>query len=438
MRKIVSRSIALAVVLILANAQAAFAAVSWGAQKAIPGNYAWNYSNSLDYTGTPGGASFKLHEAFVSDASLPEAVKYTSSSNGTDWSKPKTLSGAKNAEGSSIAAAGTTLIAGWFTGYSYYDDPDVPRRLQVNISTNSGGTWSGVQNLTSGTGQIDYPIVAAATTSAGPTNVYAAWVDSKTCDVKFKQSSDGGATWSGNVIIGATTAHLVDAAYGCSGYANIAAVRDLIAVSYVADDTGTLKVARINLNGDASRATNAANWTSSTLADKISLAQNGYPINSASPQNTGVVTVAYNTTTAQRFVRVTGSAVSAPTTIYTNGTIAGKVYTGGYSTAVEPAPSGGYVAMWAGCRDVGLTNPCNYGSAKAKFDLLESTSTNGTSWSATPTQVQLSAVGQQLNDEPSMVVIPGTNGVKVFAQYNVYKSTYNYYDVWMRIGTGSL
>ena len=437
MRKIVSRSVALAVILVLANAQASFAAVSWGAQRAIPGNYAWNYSNSLEYTGTPGAASFKLHEAYVSDASLPEAVKYTSSSNGIDWSTPKKVSGAQHAEGSSLGTAGTTVIVGWFTGYSSYDDSDVPRRLQVNISTNSGGTWSGVQNLTSGTGQVDYPIVAAATTSAGPTNVYAAWVDSKTCDVKFKQSSNGGATWSGNVIIGATTAHLQGTAYGCSGYTNIAAVRDLIAVSYVSNDTGTLKVARINLMGDASRATNAANWTTSTLTDKISLAQNGFPINSASPQNTGVVTVAYNTATAQRYVRVTASAVSSPTTIYTNGTIAGEVYTGGYSTVVEPAPSGGYVAMWAGCRDVGIANPCNYGSAKAKFDLLSATSANGTSWS-TPTQVQLSATGQQLNDEPSLVVVPGTGGVRVYAQYNVYRSTYSYYDVWMRIGNGSL
>jgi hypothetical protein len=438
MRRMAGRSIAVAVVLVLGMTQAAFGVVGWGAQTTLPGNYAWNYSNSLDYTGTPGTGSFKLHEAFVSDATLPEAVKYTSSANGTTWSKAKKVSGSKHAEGSSIAAAGTTVIVGWFTGYSYYDDADVPRRLQVNISTDSGGTWNGVQNLTSGTGQIDYPIVAAATTSAGPTNVYAAWVDSKTCDVKFKQSSDGGATWSGNVIIGATTAHVVDDVYGCSGYANIAAVRDLIAVGYIADDTGTLKVARINLNGDASRATNAANWTSATLPDKISLLQSGYPIASASPQNTGVVTVAYNTATAQKYVRVTGSAVSAPTTIYTNGTISGTVYGGGYSTAVEPAPGGGYVAMWGGCRDVNITNPCNYANVKAKFDLLASTSSDGTTWSATPVRVQLSAAGQQLNDEPSMVVIPDASGVKVFAQYNVYKSSYSYYDVWLRIGTGAL
>ena len=433
MRSTLRRSIALAVVLVLAIAQAAFAAVTWDtARTIIPGNYAWNYSNSMDYTGTPGTSNFKLHDAFISDASLPEAAKYTSSTNGTNWSQSVKVSGSANAEGSSIAAAGTTVIVGWFTGYSYYDPADAPRRLQVNISTNSGGSWKGVQGLTPKNGQVDYPIVAAAKTSAGPTNVYAAWVDSQSGDVKFKQSSDGGTTWSATVVLGAATGKLIDNAYGYAGYANIAATRDLIAVAWVADATGTLKVARINLNGNAQAATNAANWSTATLGDKISLAQNGYPIASASPLNTSVVTVAYNTTNAQRYVRVTGSSVSSATTIWSNGTIGSQTYSGGYSTAVEPGPGGTYVAMWAGCREVGITNPCNYGSAKAKFDLLAATATNATTWSA-PKQLAKSSTTAQLNDEPSLVVVSG----HVYGQYNAYKSNYHYYDVWGWNGTGS-
>jgi hypothetical protein len=70
-------------------AGAALAAITWGAQTAIPGNYAWNYSNSLDFTGTPGGSDFRLHEAFVSDNALPEAIYYTHSGNGTSWSAQK-------------------------------------------------------------------------------------------------------------------------------------------------------------------------------------------------------------------------------------------------------------------------------------------------------------------------------------------------------------
>jgi hypothetical protein len=52
--------------------------------------------------------------------------------------------------------------------------------------------------------------------------------------------------------------------------------------------------------------------------------------------------------------------------------------------------------------------------------------------------LEASKASQQLNDEPSIVAVPNDGGVKVFAQYNDYKSTYNYYDVWMKIGTGTL
>jgi hypothetical protein len=93
--------------------------------------------------------------------------------------------------------------------------------------------------------------------------------------------------------------------------------------------------------------------------------------------------------------------------------------------------------MWAGCRATGITNPCNYDSAKAKFDLVAATSPTGTTFSA-PTVVAASTTKAMLNDEASLVVIPGTSGVKVFAQYNAYKSNYGYYDVWANIGNGTL
>jgi hypothetical protein len=429
----------LAAGLVLALVGTAIAAVTYGARKAIPGNYAYNYSNSLDYTGTPGANSFRLQEAFVTDAAEPAVVKHTRSSDGVTWSKAKKVSGKQNAEGSSLAAAGNTVIVGWMTGYSYYDANDVPRQLQVNVSTDNGVSWTGVDKLSSGKGQVDYPIVAAAEVGA-TTNVYAAWVDSKTCKVRFRQSSDGATTWSAPITLGTTTATVEGAAYGCAGYANIAAVEDLISVAWIADDTGALKVRSINLGGDAAASATLANWNGiTTLNDDVSVSQNGWPIVSSSPLVPDVITIAYNTDTAQRYTTYEGggtSAVAAGTTIYTNGTIGANTYAGGYSTVVEPAP-GGFVAMWAGCRDVGIANPCNYGSQKAKFDLLESTSTNGTSWNA-PRVLEASKASQQLNDEPSIVAVPNDGGVKVFAQYNAYKSTYNYYDVWMKIGTGTL
>jgi hypothetical protein len=55
-----------------------------------------------------------------------------------------------------------------------------------------------------------------------------------------------------------------------------------------------------------------------------------------------------------------------------------------------------------------------------------------------PQQLALSSTSAQLNDEPSAVVVPGNSGVDIFAQYNAYKSTYHYYDVWGINGSGSL
>jgi len=40
--------------------------------------------------------------------------------------------------------------------------------------------------------------------------------------------------------------------------------------------------------------------------------------------------------------------------------------------------------------------------------------------------------------QPSAVVVPGTTGVKIYSQYNAYKSTYHYYDVWGWNGSGTL
>ena len=375
MSRMLRRSIALAVVVVFASANIAFAAVTWGTRVALPGNYAWNYSNSLDYTGTPGTTNFKLHEAFVSDASLPEAIKYTSSKNGTTWSAAKKVSGSQHAEGSSLAAAGNTVIVGWFTGYSYYDAAGAARQTQVNISTNAGGTWSGVQKLSSAKGKVDYPIVAAAQTSAR-SDERVRGVD-QLQDRRGRLPSvqqrwrPGRLPWSSERRRRRSRVP----ATASPAFANISAVRDLITVAWIADDTGTLKVRGINLNGNAAAATTIGNWSATaTLADKISVAQNGFPIASASPQNTGVVTVAYNTDTAQKFVTYNGTAVSAPKTVFTNvGHVPGRVLDRGRARA----------AWWVR-RDVGRLSgrrdhdPCNYGSAKAKFDLLAATSPTGT------------------------------------------------------------
>jgi hypothetical protein len=430
-------ALALTSAMVLAFAPHAQAAVAFGARIDMPKDVGYNYSNSLDYTGS--GSGFKLHDAFTYDWNEPAVVLYTRSSDGVTWSKPKKVSGAANAEGSSLATAGNTVIAGWMTGYSWYDDDGVPRRLQVNVSTDKGANWGGVTNLTSSSGKVDYPIVAASVIN-GHENVYAAWIDSNSGKVKFRQSTDGGATWSSPISLGSTTATLEGTGgYGFSGYANIAAVGDLISVVWVADNTGTLKVRSINAGGNENAPATVGNWNGTKmLTDKMAVGNNDWPIASASPANEEVVTIGYTTTTATKYTTFTGgssSASAAGTTVWTIGSIGGTSFSGAYDMVVEPAPGGGYVAQWTGCQNT--ADDCDYGGSQAKMDLLSSTSADGTTWSA-PARLEVSATGQQINDEPSIVVIPDAAGVKVFTQYNVYKWNYGYYDVWTKIGTGTL
>jgi hypothetical protein len=427
-------SVGIALMLCVALAGTALAAISWGPQKPIPGTYAWNYSNSMDFTGTPGTTNFKLHDAFVSDAKTPEAIYYVSSKDGVSWSSPTKVSGRDNADGSSLASAGNSVIVGWQTGYTYYDPDGANRQVQVNYSTDNGATWKGVTDLTAANGFIDYPIVAAAKTTAGPTNLYVVWIDSVSGKVLFRQRS-GTGVWSKPTTLGTTTAKVEGAAYGYAGYANIAATGDLITAAWIATNTGQLKARTIDLNGSTTAATNPANWSGiTTLQGNISNQQNGFPIVSASPLKTNITTIAWNTATKQVYTTANGTSVDpTPITIFTNGTTGGRTYKGGYSTTVEPGPNG-YVASWGACIDTNLTNDCDYNKKTARFDLLVRTSANGTTWS-TPKILGDSTASSKatLNDEPSIVVTSG----KTYIQYNIYNAAYTAYDIYARVGTGN-
>lgn len=422
-----------ALVMVLALAGTALAAITWGAQGNIPGRYAWNYSNSLEFTGTPGTGSFKLHNIFASDNALPQAAMYTSSTNGTSWTTPVKVSGSDHAEGVSLATAGTTVIAGWMTWASYNSyDPGDPRKVQVAISTDSGATWGAPQNLSSNSGRVDYPIVAAAQTSTGATNLYVIWADANTGKVKFRMKTNNGS-WSSPINLGTTKADANDGE-GFFGYANIGATRDLVFAAWISNNKGALKGRAINLNGTNNRPATVGNWSAITSIGKLSMKQNGFPIAGASPLVTNKVTMAWNTNTAQRYTTYNGTTINTTgNLIWTNGTAGGRTYTGGYSTVAEPHPGGGIVAMWGACRDTSLANDCNYGSGKARFDLLASTSANGTTFSTPVMVADSSDAGQRLNDEPSIVATSGTT----YVQFNGYTANYSSYDVYALVGTGN-
>jgi hypothetical protein len=234
------------------------------------------------------------------------------------------------------------------------------------------------------------------------------------------------------ISIGATTLADRD---GYHGYANVAAVGNLITVAWVADAKGSLKARAINLSGKTpTAAATRANWKAPVaLAGRVSLRQGGYPVVSASPLAPGVVTIAWNTPTKQVYTTFDGTTVTAtPTTIWVNGTANAVSYAGGYSTVVEPAP-GGFIALWAGCRDTSLRNDCNGQQDAARVDLLSATSANGTLFSLPSLVAPATPNDRTLNDQASVVATAD----HVYAQYNGSTANFGRYDVFDRIGTGS-
>jgi hypothetical protein len=428
------RHAALAATLALVLASPAHATLSsWGRQADLPRPYSWNYGNALDATGSAGTSGFRLTDVFVSDATVPQAVYATSSHDGRAWSRARRLSGTDvNAENPTVAAAGGTLIAGWMTGLSPYDPVGAARRVQVAVSPDRGRTWGTPTSISPRGGAVDYPVVAAGRSSFGPINLYAVWVDAETGRVRFRERS-GGSGWSPPISIGATTRKT---ATGYSGFANVAAVGDLVVVAWIADADGTVKARAVDLaaSGSPTAPADRDRWGDRTaMAEPVALAQHGYPVVSSSRSVPGVATIAWNTTTSHVFATVTGETIDpAPTTIWDDGSAGGHTYTGGYATTVEPAP-GGFVAMWAACRDTALVHDCNVRKAEARVDLLGATSADGTTFTAPSIVAGAGVAGQRINDAPSIVATSD----HVYVQYDGSTSNRSAYDVFARVATGS-
>ncbi len=421
----------LAVVLAVALAGSALAAVSFGAEKTVPQNYSWNYSNSLEYTGTPGTAGFRLHTVVVSDNSLPQAAYYTKSANGASWIAQTKLSGAGHVEGSSVATAGSTVLVGWMTQKEYPIDNAQPRKAQVRISSDAGANWGGTTTLSPGTGRVDYPIVAAAITSTDATNLYIVWTDSNTGKVRFRMKN-GANAWTPAITLGTTTSD-ADDGYGNFGYANVGATGDLVTVAWIADNLGTIKTRSINLDGDATAAATLTNWEATvSLTGVTPPSSNGYPIVGASPLDTTRTAVGWNTATQVKVTTFDGTTTgTAGTVVYTQAAPYNGTNTA-YAVAPEPAAGGDMVVAWSACRATNAANDCNYDSPSARVDMVVATSSGG-AFSA-PTIVSQGAVGAQMNDSPSLAY----DGTKIYVMYNKWKSNYGYYDVFTKVGTGSL
>ena len=217
--------------------------ISWGTLYKPGPSYTWTYGTALGRTVQDG--TQRLHQAYASDRvsgawandTGPYAgIYYTRGSSGSTWSTPRRItSTSKHVIRFGLAAAGSRVYVAYATQTRIYNySPTAPRVLYVRRNTNHGGgsSWQASVRLTGTTGRVDYPTIAAS-----GYDVHVAWTNSVTGDIMVATSTDRGVSFTKRVV-GTTT---VSGASGFSGLPSVAVSGSTVAVTWVSDDTGTVR-----------------------------------------------------------------------------------------------------------------------------------------------------------------------------------------------------
>jgi hypothetical protein len=113
------------------------------------------------------------------------------------------------------------------------DNPPVRsnREIFYKQSTDGGATWSSSQNLSGTTGVSDEPSIAVV-----GSNIHVVWQETITgnSEIFYKKSTDGGATWSSSQNLSGTT--------GNSHYSSIAVNGGNIHVAWSDNTSGKMQI----------------------------------------------------------------------------------------------------------------------------------------------------------------------------------------------------
>jgi hypothetical protein len=258
--------------------------VAWGTDRTVGRNYTWTSSNGLGRS--VNGATTYLHvvqatdyvgEKFATDSGPYAGVYYVRTANeGSSWSTSFRLNPAtQHAARSALTASGSTVYVAWVSQTKWVKySPTAPRVLYVRVNTNFGSStaWASTVRLTSTSGRVDVPVIAANGHTA-----YVVFTDSVTGSIRLATTKDRGVTWT-TTTIGSTTRSTPD---GKSGLPSIALRGTQGIVAWSAD--GAYKVqARATTDGGATWsptatiATTAEGWASVAAgSDRVAAAWPG-------------------------------------------------------------------------------------------------------------------------------------------------------------------
>jgi hypothetical protein len=154
--------------------------------------------------GTPARSQFQAPRRVRVGRGAPQAAYITSEPRRASPGRTRGGSPAAvvNAEGTSLAAAGTRIVVGWVTGFSPYDPAGAPRRLRSTRASTAGATWRGIKSLTPAWGRIDYPVVAAAKDDVRPGQPVRRVGSTRTNGKVYFRERSGAGAWSVPLVIG--------------------------------------------------------------------------------------------------------------------------------------------------------------------------------------------------------------------------------------------
>ena len=217
--------------------------VTWGSAYRASPSYSWNTGYGL--ARSVQGTTQRLHGLYATDRiggswakdTGPYAgVYYTRSTSGSTWTPGKRLNpSTQHAVRLGIAASGSRVYATWVSQTKVINySAAAPRVLYLRVNTSYGdaAAWKAPIRLTSTTGRVDYPTIAAS-----GSDVHVSWTDSVTGAVRVATSKDRGVTWK-LLTVGSTTG---GASSNKSGFPAIAVSGSTVAVTWVSANTGAIR-----------------------------------------------------------------------------------------------------------------------------------------------------------------------------------------------------
>ena len=391
-------------------------AVTWGARQNVGGNYSWSFGTHLATTSS--ATKTYLHQVQMTDRVGGKwadnngpyvGVNYVrGNASGSSWGTPFRLnSSSQHGEAAVIAASGKYVYAAWYRITKFYNyNPDAPRTLYFRRNTKHGGSdfWKARVTMTSTSGRVGYPSIAATGAL-----VYVAYTDADTGDIRLGTSTDNGATWD-DAAVGTTTSIINN---GFEGQPSVAAAGSNVVVSWLADDASSV-VAIVSIDG-------GANWDDPTTIDASTTET---PSSAARDSRGGVAWATDAGVSLRTWSADTWSdpvAVAPPPGL--------KEYSLHYSPALAFGAAGQVGIAWSSC-----WSECDF-NAETRVDQLWSESNDdGATWF--DTQVVQSGAGNtwRLNDAGS--VLWPTEGKRILG-WNGYSLASLNYRMFLKVGSGT-